>query len=136
MKRIEATIYVEPTAKGRAKMTTVNGRGMAYTPAKTRHAEAMIEASIREQVMVFGSFNAGVPLRLSATFFRPRPKHLPKRVKMPVARPDTLNYGKLLEDALAKYVYPDDSQLTTITLRKRFGSPPRIELVIQEEGTD
>lgn len=136
MKRIEATIYVEPTAKGRPKITTINGRGQAYTPAKTRKAEAMIEAMIRNQVMKLGAFDAGVPLRLSATFYRERPQHLPKRVKMPVSRPDTLNYGKLLEDALAKFVYPDDSQITTLCLRKRFGMPPRIEMVIQEEEVE
>ncbi|MFH1088206.1 MAG: RusA family crossover junction endodeoxyribonuclease [Chloroflexota bacterium] len=133
MKRIEAVIYVEPVGKGRPKFRAQGKHVMAYTPAKTRHTEAMIETAIREQVMAFGRFDPGVPLSISATFFRPRPTHLPKRVKMPVSRPDLDNYAKLLQDALEKYVYPNDSQLTTMKYRKRFGTPPRIELVIQEE---
>lgn len=136
MKRIEVTVMVEPTAKGRPKFRVAGKHVMAYTPAKTRHAEAMIETAIREQVMAFGRFDPGVPLSISATFFRPRPVHLAKRVKMPVTRPDLDNYTKLLQDALEKYVYPNDSQLTTMKYRKRFGSPPRIELIIQEEEVE
>ena len=42
MKTIEATIYVIPTPKGRARSRMANGRVMTYTPAKTRKAEESI----------------------------------------------------------------------------------------------
>ena len=133
MNRIETTIYVEPTAKARPRYTLIQGRVRTYTPAKTRNAQAMIEAMIRTQVMEHGTFEEGVPLRLEATFYRERPKHLPKRVTMPVARPDYDNYAKLLTDALEKFVYKNDSQICTALIKKRFGSPPRIELTIEVE---
>ena len=131
MNKIETIIYVEPTAKARPRSTIIAGRVRTYTPAKTKKAEAMIEAMIRTQVMELGAFDDGVPLRLEATFYRERPKSLPKRVIMPVSRPDYDNYAKLLTDALEKFVYKNDSQICTALIKKRFGSPPRIELTIE-----
>jgi len=133
MKEIEVTIFVVPTPKGRPRVAVIGKHAHAYTPKKTRVAEADIKAAIRKEVMAQGSFDAGVALKLSATFYRDIPTSTPKRVTMPVKRPDVINYGVLLLDALQKYVYADDSQITTCTLKKRFGSPPRIDLRISEE---
>lgn len=138
MNTLKVIVLVEPTAKGRPRFTVVDGHATAYTPAKTRNAEALIIAMIRTQVPrhIFGTFEAGVPLRLEATFFRARPKHLPKKVTMPVSRPDVENYSKLLTDALSKFVFPDDNQITSLFIKKRFaepGSVPRIELEISED---
>ncbi len=134
MNKISTTIFVEPTAKARPKSTIIQGRVHTYTPAKTRNAQTMIQAMIRTQVMELGSFEEGVPLFLEATFYRERPKHLPKRVTMPVSRPDYDNYAKLLTDSLEKFVYKNDSQICTALIKKRFGSPPRIELTIEVDG--
>ena len=52
-------------------------------------------------------------------------------------RPDGDNMLKLLKDALRKFVYADDSQVTDCRFRKRFaaaGDPPRIELVMEEDA--
>ena len=131
MINIKTVIYVEPTAKSRPRSTIIHGRVHTYTPKKSRNAEADIRAMIRTQVMELGAFEDGVPLRLEATFYRDRPKSLPKRVTMPVSRPDYDNYAKLLTDALEKFVYKNDSQICTALIKKRFGSPPRIELNIE-----
>ncbi len=123
---------VEPTAKGRPRLAVINGHGRAFTPAKTRNAESMIQALIRDEVIKLGTFDSGTPLKLSAVFYRERPAHLPKRITTPVTRPDLDNYLKLLLDSLNKYVFPDDSQICSIVVDKRFGNPPRIELIIEE----
>jgi len=128
--RIEKTIYVEPTPKARPRSTVIHGRVHTYTPAKTKRAEADIMAMMRTQVMELGNFGADVPLRIEATFYRERPKYLPKRVTMPVKRPDWDNYAKLLNDALEKYIYRDDAQICTAIIKKRFGTPPRIHLIL------
>jgi len=133
MKSIECVIMAEPTAKGRPRSTVINGHVRNYTPAKTRNAESMIQALIREEVMTKGTFDTGVPLRVDATFYRERPKSLKKSVTMPVTKPDLDNYFKLLADAMNKYIFPDDSQLTTVNIKKRFGTPPRIEVKIRED---
>lgn len=127
---IQTTIYMEPVAKGRARVTVRGGHAIAYTPQKTVVAEQFIRYHVMDLKQ---SYNAGVPLRLEATFYRRRPKHLAKKVTMPVQRPDWDNYAKLLMDALEKYAYHDDAQITTALIRKRFGEPPRIELKITKD---
>ena len=136
MKSIEAVIFVEPTAKGRPRSTVISGHVSTYTPAKTRKAEALICAMIREQVMAAGCFPAGMPLRIDATFYIPKPPSAPKRLIFPVKKPDVDNYQKLLQDALEKFVYPVDSQIVTSLVKKRYAAPgatPRIEVKIREE---
>ena len=132
---IKETIYVSPTAKARPRFTVIGGRVRTYTPKKTRDAELMIRSHVL-RVMEHGAFDEGVPLRLEATFYRDRPKSLPKRITMPVSRPDYDNYAKLLTDALETCVYKNDSQITTAWVKKRFGSPPRIELLIEVDSTE
>lgn len=130
--RIETTIMVEPVPKGRPRVATKGGRTFIYTPQKTVHAENMI----REALVKRGFFEAGIPLRMEATFYRPKPKSTPKRVKLPVTKPDLSNYLKTLEDALEMFAYHSDSQITTLITRKRFGSPPRIELKLEEDNEE
>lgn len=143
-REIKATILVEPAAKARAK-TFINPktkRPVFYTPKKTRVTESDIKADIRHTLielvaeMVCLLENPEVPIYLEATFFRMRPKHLPKRVTMPVSKPDLDNYAKLLKDALQKFIYANDSQITTMVVRKRFGLPPRIEVVVREDNIE
>jgi Holliday junction resolvase RusA-like endonuclease len=127
--KIEATILVEPAPKLRPRVAVKGGRTFIYTPHKTVRAENLIRAALADK----GAFGEGVPLRLEATFYRPRPKSLPKRVVMPVSRPDLINYVSLLADAIEKFVYQSDSQITTLVAKKRFGFPPRIELKLEAD---
>ena len=129
--KIKTTILVEPKGKERGRwMQTPSGKVFSYTPHQTAHAENLI----RDKVMELGHFQDNVPLKLEATFYRERPKSLPKKLQLPISRPDWDNYGKLLTDALEKYVYRNDSQITTAIIKKRFGTPPRIELIIEEDS--
>ena len=133
---MKATIYVEPRAKGRPKVSTFGGHAQIYTPKKTRVAEADIKASIRSEIAKSERFGAGEPLVLWVTFYVVRPKSAPKRVKHPATRPDLDNYLKTLLDALDKFAFPDDAQVVNIHAKKAFaldGTPPRIEFVLERE---
>ena len=133
--RIETTIMVDPTPKARARHTVVAGHVRSYTPAKTASAETQILYHLRQQLAGAFQFDKGVPLRLTVTFFRARPKAAPKRVTMPVTRPDLDNYVKLILDAISGYACADDAQVTTIVARKRFTTEqPRIYLLLEEDG--
>lgn len=129
--KIEKIIMVEPVAKARARaMISKGGKRYSYTPSKTTHSESLI----REAVIGSEYFEAGIPLKLEVTFYRIKPKSTPKRVELPATKPDIDNYFKLLTDALEKFVYANDSQITTALIKKRFGSPPRIELKLEEDN--
>jgi len=138
MKEFETVIFMEPVAKGRARLAVVAGHAKAYTPKKTVNAEAQVIAQIRNEIGPHGiMFDAGVPLSLSATFYIARPKSAPKRVTMPTTRPDADNLGKMLLDALNGFAFHDDAQLTSVLFRKRFclsWQVPRIEFRIKEEN--
>jgi len=133
---MKAVILVEPYPKGRPKIATVGKRAIAYTPKKTRIAEADIKAAIRHEIAKAKRFGAGEALVLWVTFYVVRPKNAPKRVKYPVKRPDLDNFLKTLLDALDKFAFPDDSQIVNIHAKKAFavvGTPPRIEFVLERE---
>lgn len=130
--RIGTTILVEPVAKARARtIATKGGKYHSYTPDKTAHTENLIRDKVMEMEQYF---DAGIPIRMEATFYREKPKSTPKRVILPVTRPDLSNYLKTLEDALEKFIYQNDSQITTAIICKRFSSPPRIELTLEKDS--
>lgn len=132
--KLETEILVEPIGKARPRHRQLkDGRIIDYIPEPTLSTQGWIQVMIRNIVYKLGQFPPDVPIRMVATFYRLRPKSAPKKVTMPITKPDWDNLGKLVSDALNKFVYRDDAQLTTVTIKKRFGNPPRIHLVIEED---
>lgn len=134
--RIDAIILMEPVGKARARtVRTRLGKSITYTPGETVHAEN----SIRDQIMGLGlKFPSGTPIHLEAIFYRSRPKSR-KKDDLPVTRPDIDNYTKLLTDALEKFCYDNDSQITTLEVKKRYAAnwdPPRIHLIMEEDNSE
>lgn len=70
-------------------------------------------------------------LKASLTFTRTRPASLKRGVDYPTTRPDLDGYAKKLLDALNGIVYRDDAQLVQITLVKRFGDMPGVEIRVE-----
>ena len=79
------------------------------------------------------------PLAVEFTFYVHRPKgHFgtgrnanylrPSAPELPAVKPDLLKYARSVEDAMSGCVYRDDSQITTERLRKRYGTPERVEI--------
>jgi len=134
-KQIRKTIYVEPTPKGRPRIAVdKEGHPRPYTPESTRQAQTLIMFNIRQFAMEDKAFfDRPVPLRLAVIFYRPKPDSYAKKVVLPTMKPDLDNYLKNVSDACERFVYSNDSQITTVIAKKRFGSPPRIELLIEED---
>ncbi len=123
-------IPVEPRGKQRPRVVTRNGRVIAYTPGQTAMTEQLIRAYLSQDKTYF---ERDIPISLKVTFYLVRPKSCPKKRILPVTRPDIDNLEKLVLDACNKFLWADDSQITTMMSRKRYGEP-RIELeVIQDE---
>lgn len=133
MKEFEATIFMEPVGKGRPRTTVKNGKAITYTPDPTAHAENLI----RDELLKYAvKFEAHVPVRLRVTLYCSRPKSLPKSRTIPTSKPDYDNVAKLLGDAMEKFVYENDSQVTTALIRKRYvlpGQVPRVEIYMSED---
>ena len=121
-------IPMKPVPKERARVVIHGGRARSFTPEKTAIAQAEISARVME---FKGEFPKGVPLRLVATFYMPRPKRT--RARCPVNRPDLSNLEKLVEDAMNGIVYPDDSQIVEKHTRKVWADgDPRLYILVTE----
>jgi Holliday junction resolvase RusA-like endonuclease len=71
-------------------------------------------------------------IALSVTFFLPRPASAPKRVTLPIRKPDSSKLLRAVEDSLTGLLYVDDARIVEHHVRKRFAidSPPRAEIVV------
>lgn len=135
--KITAIILVDPIGKARPRHRQLkDGRIIDYIPKPTLTAQGIIQTYIRNIVMEKGNFGGDIPIKMVATFYRRRPKSLSMRVMKPITKPDLDNTFKLVLDALNKFVYRDDAQITTAIIKKRFGDLPRIELVLEEDTDD
>jgi len=137
---IHLTFYLEPVPKAAPRTTFGDGSVRTYNPDKTTQAMAFIKSSAiswanENGVTSFPIYEARLPLLMSATFVKSRPKSLPKRVTMPTVMPDLSNYIKLLEDALKGVIFFDDGQIVGMMCEKEFVQPgglPRIEVSFWE----
>jgi crossover junction endodeoxyribonuclease RusA len=91
---VSFTLPGDPVAKGRPRVTKF---GKAYTPAKTRDAEAHLRAFVQD---MFLSAPVDVPVGVHAEFYCATAR-----------RTDGDNMFKLVTDALNGIVYDDDSQI-------------------------
>lgn len=112
----------EPVAKGRPKTAFTNGIIRTYTPSRTKKAQDAIRKDIEAKLSAadIKPFPAKIPLKLVVTFYRCKSMWLPKYVDMPYIKPDLDNFLKLLQDALNGTLIPDDAQITTLLVKKRW----------------
>ena len=124
------TVYMEPVAKARARTVIRKGKIHSFTPRETELAEWKIQQAIPQNCLALSQYT---PVKLQVAAYLPKPKSLLKKRTAPVTRPDFDNYAKLIADALSEFVYYDDAQITTAIIRKRYGTPPRIEIDVTED---
>jgi Holliday junction resolvase RusA-like endonuclease len=69
------------------------------------------------------------PITLSIWFFLQQPG---KAARLPTKKPDLDKLIRCVLDGLTGVVYRDDSQVVTVDAYKRYGSPPRAEIIVRE----
>ena len=137
---IQLVFYLEPVPKAAPRTTFGDGSVQTFNPDKTTQAMAFIKSSAiswanEHQVKSFPIYEARLPLLMSATFVKSRPKSLPKSVTLPAVAPDIDNLTKLLCDSLKGVIFDDDGQIVGMMLEKEFVQPgglPRIEVSFWE----
>lgn len=80
----------------------------------------------------FSQCGKNVPVTVGATFYFEKPKSAGKRVLHKVTKPDLDKLLRSALDALTGIVFVDDSQVTECRIAKRFGSPARMEIMIED----
>ncbi len=143
MKTLHLTIPGTPTSKGRPRISARGGFARAFTPSKTRAAEATLAAralALLELRADRASWPSSTALEVSFTFTLPVPASWPawKREAAlagkhrPAGKPDVDNLAKLAKDALNEVLWLDDSQVVYLTARKVYGVEPTTAIVVVE----
>lgn len=127
--QIAFTVYGNPIGKGRPRVVRLpNGKISTFTPGPTKAWEESIQGQAlahRPDRLLEG------PLVLVLTFYFVKPKGA-KRRKYPHVRPDLDNTVKAVKDSLNGLIWKDDAQIVDLIAQKRYGDPPRVEIIIQE----
>lgn len=129
------TIPGEPIAKGRPRVT---GRGITYTPAKTKNYETLVKELYWIKYQGQEQLKGSLKMTIDAYFKIPKNVSKKKKAAMlegreqPTKRPDLDNCIKSIADALNDIAYIDDSFIVEVTARKWWTEEPRVELKIEE----
>lgn len=136
---IKFEVLGTPVGKSRPKFSTVNGRAMAYTPAKTANYETLVRLSY-QQKYAGCMFDKDIPLRAIIRAFFPIPKSASKKKAAEMIegrirhtkKCDADNIAKACLDALNGIAFYDDSQVCELSISKFYGDTPKVEIIIDE----
>lgn len=124
------------TGKSRPRMNTITGR--AYTPTKTKNYEYLVRQIFCFKYPHFEPFENRVTVKITAYFEIPKSTSKKKEEEMleniisPTKKPDIDNIVKIVLDALNKFAYKDDSQITKLEVEKKYSKTPKTIVEIQE----
>ncbi len=132
MESITVTVVGVPVAKARHRMAN----GIAYTPKKTANWEAF--ARMCATATMQGRCSLDAPCELSVLAIFPVPKSWPEWKRdaalageiRHTTKPDLDNILKAAKDALNGVVYADDAQVTQTSMRKQYGTSPRVVIEV------
>lgn len=122
--------------KERPRVNLYNG--IVYTPNKTKDYEEYIRECFSITYPNFIPIEGRVAIEIIA--YRKIPTNTPKsKVKemlddsiSPTVKPDVDNIGKVVLDALNKFAFNDDNQVTKISIEKRYSLIEKIMVRVEE----
>ena len=112
--------------------------GMVYTPNKTKDYEFLIQQSFKIQNPSFTMLEGRVSIEIIAYMSIPKNTSKVKTQAMienkisPTKKPDIDNIAKSVLDAMNKFVFKDDNQVSKILIEKRFGEKEKVYVKIAE----
>jgi len=129
---IEFTVRGVPIPKGSTKAFFRPGMKFPIVTAANVKSKPW-----QEQIRMMAQAHAPAALwtgavSITASFFLPRPKSLPRRVVEHVKKPDSDKLLRNLLDALKGVVYQDDAQVTEIHATKRYSDAPGVVVRVEE----
>lgn len=128
-----------PVAKQSARFfRNPGGFIQARQPAKVKKCEARVKAAAERAMEGRQPFDSAVTLRLCLNMQVPKSWSKKKRAEafrhliLPTTRPDLDNLCKAVLDGLKGVVYRDDSQITDLTVTKRYAPEPGVDILARE----
>lgn len=136
MIKYEFEIPESITGKARPRMNTRTGR--AYTPTKTKNYEYLTRTYFLSKYPQFIPIEGRVKIEIIAYFEITKSTSKKQEAEMlidnisPAKKPDWDNIGKIICDALNKFAYLDDAQITYCTVIKKYAKTPKVLVRIEE----
>lgn len=122
--------------KARPRMNTRTGR--AYTPTNTKLYEYSLRQWFIRKYPYFKPIESRVKVSIVAYFDIPKSTSKKKEAEMlaenisPTKKPDADNIIKIILDAMNKFAFKDDTQVTKLEIEKKYDKIPRIYIKIEE----
>lgn len=136
MRVVTITIPGAPHGKGRARFS--RKAGVAFTPAKTRNAEAYVRLLAAQEMAGQPPISGPVEMTLRAVLAIPQSWSKKKQAAAltgevrPTGRPDLDNIEKMVSDGLNTVVFGDDSQIVRKTSEKMYGPAPLTVVTVRQ----
>lgn len=136
MIKYEFEMIGEIVGKARPRMNTRTGR--AYTPTNTKNYEYFLRQWFIRKYPKFKPIETRVKVTIVAYFSIPKSTSKKKEAEMlvgnisPTKKPDADNIVKIVLDAMNKFAYLDDTQVTHCTVIKKYAATPKIVVIIEE----
>lgn len=124
------------TGKQRPRMNTYTRK--AYTPTKTKNYEYLVRQLFVYKYPKFIPIEGKVKMTIIAYFELPNKRSKIQEAEMlnnkisPTKKPDWDNIGKIISDALNKFAFKDDAQITEATIIKKYAKTPKVFVKIEE----
>ena len=124
------------TGKGRPRVNTQTA--IAYNPARTKDYEELIKQYFVLKYRGVEPLEGRIEITIKA--FIAIPKSTSKKEKdeilkgniSPTKKPDIDNIAKIVLDALNKLAFKDDSQITRLTIEKKYSDEEKIYVKIEK----
>lgn len=137
MRSVTICVPGPPVPKGRPRIGRgPGGRPMAFTPAHTRKYEQLTRIAAGVAMGGHVPFDETLEvmvlavLPIPASWSGKRQGEAARGERLPGTRPDVDNYAKAALDGCNGIVFRDDSLVTNLIVRKRYGERPRLEITV------
>ena len=132
----ELEINESITGKQRPRMNTRTGR--AYTQKKKKNYEYLVRQLFVYKYPQFVPIEGRIRLTVTAYYELPNKRSKMQEAEMlaniisPTKKPDWDNIGKIISDALNKFAFKDDAQITEAIIIKKYARTPKVLVKIEE----
>ena len=122
--------------KGRPRLNSYTG--VVYTPTRTKDYETLVEQYFLIKYPRFKELEGRVKVSIIAYFSIPKATKKSDINEMlennisPTKKPDIDNIVKIVLDAMNKFAFKDDTQITKLDIEKRYGLEEKIYIKIEE----
>lgn len=122
--------------KGRPRLNSYTGT--VYTPTITKDYETLVEQYFLIKYPKFKELEERVKVTIIAYFSIPKGTKKSDRSSMlentisPTKKPDIDNIAKVILDAMNKFAFKDDNQITKLEVEKRYAEEEKVYVKIEE----